>query len=73
MKVMEKVVKVDYKKGNTIFSLASGKLIKWFNPHWDKNEIKANVKEMNDDIANNIPITMLEDGSVDWDGLIMFE
>jgi len=28
---------------------------------------------MNDDIANNIPITMLEDGSVDWDGLIMFE
>ena len=70
---MKKVVKVEWKKGNTIFNLENGGLINWFNPHWDKNEMKSNVEEMNDDITNNVPITLLEDGSINWDGLIMFE
>ena len=68
-----KVVKVDYKKGNVLFTLGNGKLIKWFNPHWDKDEMKENVTQMNEDILDNLPITMLEDGSVDWVDTIIFE
>jgi hypothetical protein len=71
-----KITNVDYQNNThtTTFTLVDGNTIQWeHSNHYDKKEMKADVKQMNEDLAEGVSIFWDKDEEcVNWDGMPIF-